>query len=37
MARAASRAVPVTLDGWQRRSIGKRFREVLSWPLADLL
>ncbi len=37
MARAAARAVPVTLDGWRRRSVGQRLRELLSWPVTDLL
>ena len=35
--RAMSRATPVTLDGWRGRSIGQRLRELLAWPLTDLL
>ena len=37
MERAMSRAAPVTLDGWRRRGVGQRLRELLYWPLADLL
>jgi cardiolipin synthase len=37
MARAAARATPVTLEGWRRRPVGQRLRELLSWPVADLL
>ncbi len=37
MRRATARAVPVTLDGWRGRGAGRRLRELLSWPLTDLL
>ena len=37
MARAADRAVPVTLNGWRGRSVGQRLRELVAWPLTDLL
>ncbi len=37
LARGMSRAAPVTLEGWRKRGIGRRLREMLSWPLADLL
>ena len=35
--RAMSRANPVRLDGWRQRSVGQRLRELLSWPVRDLL
>ena len=37
MERAMSRAAPVALDRWRRRGIGQRLRELLSWPVRDLL
>ncbi len=37
MERAMSRATPVALDRWQRRGIGQRLRELLSWSVRDLL
>jgi len=37
LARGMARATPVTLDWWQQRGIGQRLRELLSWPMADLL
>ncbi len=37
MERAMSRSTPVALDRWQRRGIGQRLRELLSWPVRDLL
>ncbi len=37
LARAMARAVPVTLDGWRGRGVGQRLRELLAWPLTDLL
>ena len=35
--RAMSRATPVALDQWRQRKIGQRLREMLSWPVRDLL
>jgi cardiolipin synthase A/B len=35
--RAMSRATPVVLDQWRRRSLGLRLRELLSWPVMDFL
>jgi len=37
MARVAARATPVTLEGWRQRGVGQRLRELLSWPVTDLL
>jgi cardiolipin synthase A/B len=35
--RAMARAAPVSLDRWRERGVGQRLRELLSWPLRDLL
>lgn len=35
--RAMRRAAPVSLDGWKGRSTGQRLRELLSWPVRDML
>jgi cardiolipin synthase len=37
LGRAMSRATPVVLDQWRRRSLGLRLRELLSWPVMDFL
>lgn len=37
MGRVASRAAPVTLEAWRRRGAGQRLRELLSWPVRDML
>ena len=37
MARVMANAAPVTLDQWRRRGVGQRLRELLAWPVADLL
>jgi cardiolipin synthase A/B len=37
MERAMANAVPVTLDRWRGRGLGQRLRELLAWPVADLL
>ena len=37
MGRVAGQAEPVTLEGWRRRGLGQRFKELLAWPLTDQL
>ena len=37
MARVMAHSAPVTLDEWRRRGVGQRLRELLAWPVADLL
>ena len=37
LSRVASRAAPVTLEGWRGRGARQRLRELLSWPLTDFL
>ena len=37
MGRVASRAKPVTLEAWRGRGAGQRLRELLSWPVRDML
>jgi cardiolipin synthase len=37
MARVMAHSVPVTLDQWRGRGVGQRLRELLAWPVADLL
>ena len=35
--RAMARAAPVSLERWRRRGVGRRLRELLAWPVRDLL
>ena len=37
MARVMAHAEPVSLERWRRRGIGQRLREVVTWPVLDLL
>ncbi len=37
MSRVMAHSVPVTLDQWRGRGVRQRLRELLAWPVADLL
>jgi cardiolipin synthase A/B len=37
MEHVMAHAVPVALDDWRGRGVGQRLRELLAWPILDLL